>query len=148
MRGNREVVRFGDGGDLAEHSDTTAVGHVGLGKGNAAGRDHLFELVQGVHVLSGRDRHSPVSHNAGVAADVVGDSRLLKPDEVELLEAAGSPDRLIDAPAHVGVDHDREIVAEMGPHRCDPLEIVPEARAADLGLDGPVSLSLEAVRLS
>ena len=44
-----------------------AVGDVGLGEGDAAGRDQLLELVERVQVLAGGDRQAALPHDARVA---------------------------------------------------------------------------------
>ena len=89
MRGDRQVERFCEVGDLHENGDAAAVGHVGLGIGDAAGRDHLLELPQRAEVLACGDRHTAVAHDARVAGHVIGDGRLLEPDQFELRATRG-----------------------------------------------------------
>jgi hypothetical protein len=45
-------------------------------------------------------------------------------------------DRLVGGPAHVGVDHQRDVAPEEGSHLAHALHVLGEARAADLHLDG------------
>jgi hypothetical protein len=111
-------------GHFHEHGDAAAVRRVGLGVGDAAGRDHLFELVQRVKVLAGGDRQPTFAHDAGVSRHVVRDGRFLEPHQAESRERARRAERLIHAPAHVGVDHQRKIVAEALAHRADAGDIL------------------------
>jgi hypothetical protein len=39
-------------------------------------------------------------------------------------EPARGSDRLVNAPAHIGVDHQKKVGGEMIAHRSDPLEIL------------------------
>src|SRR6202030_3680736 len=76
-----------------------------------------------------------VAHNPPMAFDIVRDGRLFKPVDGELRKPARGTDRLVDAPAHIGVDHKRKVGAEMIAHRSDPLKILRKARPAYLHLD-------------
>jgi hypothetical protein len=135
VRGKRQVVRLGQVRHLHEYCDAAAIGHVRLGKGHAAGRDHLGELVQRVQVLAGGNRHPAVAHDARVARDVVGDGWLLQPDQVLVLQGARGTDRLVHCPAHVGIGHQREVGAQIRAHRPHAFHVFRQARTADLHLD-------------
>ena len=99
-------------------------------------------------VLAGRDRHAAVAQDAGMTGRVVGDRRLLEPGEVERLQRAGGPDRLVDAPLHVGIRHQREVGAEVLAHRAHALDVLGELLAPDLHLDGAKALAEVAVGLA
>jgi hypothetical protein len=68
----------------------------------------------------------PSRDDPGMAGHVVGGDRLLEPGEIEGLKGAGRADRLIGRPFHVGVDHEREAVAEMLAHGGDPLDVLAQ----------------------
>ena len=148
VRGDREIERLGEVRDLNEHRDAAAVRHVGLRIGDAADVDHLLELPQRAEVLAGRDRHAALAHDARVPRDVVGDRRLLEPDELELAQQPRGADRVIDRPAHVGVGHQREVGAEVLPHLAHALDVLGELVAADLHLDRAEALRPEVVGLA
>ncbi len=124
VRGHRQVERFGQVADLHEDGHAAAVGDVGLRKGHAAGGDQRAELVQRVQVLAGRDRHAAFPHDPHVTRDIVGNRRLLQPHQVLVGQRPGRADRVVHAPAHVGVGHQREALAQMGPHRPHPLDVL------------------------
>ena len=60
-----------------------------------------------------------------IIGHVVGNDRFLQPDDVELGKGPGGTDRLVDAPAHVRIHHQREVVAQEGPHGADLCLIDP-----------------------
>ena len=135
MAGYRHVERLGEMGDFHEGGDAAAIGDVGLGIGHRAGGDILLELPQAAQVLAGGDRQAALAHDARMAGRIVRDRRLFEPGEIVGRKRAGGADRFVDAPFHIGVGHQREAIAEMGAHRFDALDILSEARAADLHLD-------------
>src|SRR3954453_2024582 len=83
-----------------------------------------------------------------MARGIVRNGRLLEPGEPEGLQGARGPDRLVDPPLHVGVDHEREVGAEMRAHRRDPLYVLGELRPPDLHLDGAKALGEVALSLA
>jgi len=121
--------------DLHEGGDAAAVRHVGLGERDAARRDELAKLVDRVQVLPGGDGQPALAHDAHMTGHVVGDRRLLQPHRRGGRQGARGADGLVDAPAHVRVDHQRELRTEMGAHRPHAAHVIRERRAPDLHLD-------------
>src|SRR5437016_9181029 len=76
-----------------------------------------------------------------MATRVIGYGRFLEPAEIERLESAGGADRLVDAPFHVGIDHQRKAFAEVLAHGADALDVFGQVLAADLHFDGAKSLA-------
>jgi hypothetical protein len=70
----------------------------------------------------------------------VGDGGLFMPVDGKLGKPTRGSDRLVDAPAHIGIDDQRKVGAEMIAHRSVPLEILRKARPAYLHLDRAESL--------
>ena len=70
-----------------------------------------------------------------MALDVIGDGRLFEPTDVVLGQGPRRADRLLDTPAHVGIDQQRYIRPQQLAHRRDPLEILAEPWPANLHLD-------------
>ena len=58
VRRDRDVVRLGHGGDLAQLEDAAAVADVGVEDVGGAPLDHLAELGLGVDLLAGDDRQA------------------------------------------------------------------------------------------
>ena len=135
VRRHRQAERLGEMTDLHEHRHPPAVGHIGLRKRHAAGGDQLAKLGERVQILAGRDRQSALAHDPHVAGHVLGTGRLLEPHRIALGERARRPDGLVDAPAHVGVHHQRELGAEMRAHGPYALDVLAQRRSADLQLD-------------
>src|SRR2546421_12813713 len=121
MRSNRKIESLGNMSNFYKSGPPAAVGDISLGESDAARCDHLLELVKRVQILARRDRQSSIAHNSPMAFDIVGDGRLFKPVDGKLGKPARGSDCLVNAPAHVGVDHQRKVVAEMIAHRSDPL---------------------------
>src|SRR5690242_18913418 len=140
MRSNRPIDGLGPMSNFYESSHAAASGDVSLAKSDAARCDHLLELVKRVQILARRDRQSSIAHNSPMAFDIVGYGRLFKPVDGKLGKPARGSDRLVNAPAHIGVDHQRKVGAEMIAHRSDPIEILRKARPAYLHLDRAESL--------
>jgi hypothetical protein len=147
VRRDGQVEGLGQVTDLHERGDAAAVGDVGLGERHAARGDQVPKLGEGVQVLARGDRQAALAHDADVARHVVGARRLLEPDRIELAQRARGPDRLVDAPAHVGVHHQRELGAEVRAHRSHALDVLPQRGAADLHLDGAEAAREVVVRL-
>ena len=82
----------------------------------------------------------PSRSDPHMARDIVRDGRLLEPEHLVRGERARRPDRLVRAPAHVGVDHQRDVRTEQLAHRGDPCCVLRQALAADLHLDCPEAL--------
>ena len=112
--------------DLHERGDAAAVGDVGLGERHAARGDQVPELVEGMKVLARGDRQAALAHDADVARHVVGARRLFQPHRIQLAQRARGPDRLVDAPAHVGVHHQWELRAEVRAHGPHALDVLPQ----------------------
>ncbi len=102
---------------------------------SAAGLEELLEHHPVVDVLAGRDADR--RHGAGdrrVAEDVVGRGRLLDPVRIELGQPRHPGDRLVDAPALVGVH---------GHHPVGPDLLADDPRPAPVVLDVCPDLELE-----
>ena len=85
------------------------VGDVGLGEGHAARRDHVLELLERAQVLArwrpaGR-RRARRARGPATSSGIVGSSSQVRSKR---LRARAARIRLVDAPLHVGVDHQRE----------------------------------------
>ena len=137
VRGHRQVEGLGQVGDLHEGGDAAAVRHVGFRKADAARRDQLPELPDASQVLAGGDRQPAFAKHPRVAGRVVGHDGLLEPQGLEGLQRAGRPDRLVDAPLHVGVDHQRKVGAEVPAHGPHALDVLGQPIPAHLHLDRP-----------
>src|SRR2546421_12092225 len=121
MRSNRQIESLGHVSNFYESSHAAAIGDISLRESDPGRYDHLLELVKRVQILARRDRQSSIAHNSPMAFDIIGDGRLFKPVDGKLGKPARGSDCLVNAPAHVGVDHQRKVVAEMIAHRSDPL---------------------------
>ncbi len=96
--------------------------------------DELAELVARVVVLTGGDGDPDGSRDLGTRRDVVGQRRLLVPDEVEVLEELGLADGAVDVELLVHVHHHLHAVAERLAHRLYPLAIHEGVWGMDLHL--------------
>src|SRR6266404_2072614 len=105
---------------LAEAVGAADVGH------EIAGRpalDQLPELEPRVVVLAGRHRNPDVTRDLGARGDVVGEDRLLVPDEVQVFQEPRLADRAQDVELLVRVDHEADALAERLAHGHDPLPV-------------------------
>jgi hypothetical protein len=123
------------GGDPEERGDAADARRVGHQVVGGAMADQLAVLGGAGQHLAGRDRRVEGRRQRGVAFMVVGVERLLDPDQAELLEHAAHALRRRPVPLLVRVDHDRHRVAEVLPHRLDPLDVERAVGLADLELD-------------
>ena len=146
VRCDGQVMRLGQVGDLEPCSDATTGCDVGLGKGNPATVDHLLELVDRVQVLAGRQRHAAFASDARVALNVVRDRRLFEPEHVVLGKSAGGANRLVNTPAHVGVDQEGQLPEKLA-HARNAVEILIQVRAPDFHLDGAKTVREETFAL-
>ncbi len=112
----------------------------GSGKDTPPASIMRLELVDRVQVLAGRDRQAALARDPDVALDVVRNGRLLEPGDLMRGQRARCADRHVRAPAHVGIDHQREVGPEQLAHRADPLDVLGQTLAADLHLDRPETL--------
>jgi len=92
-------------------------------------------IVKAVQIFARRDRQPAIAHDAPVAFNVVGDSRPLEPIAGVRRQRTRSAHGLVNTPAHIGIDHQRKISAEMFAHRADPLVVLRQRRPSDLHLD-------------
>ena len=74
---------------------------------------------------------SSFSVSLRMTAIVVCAQRFLQPHQVELVEDAARAQRLGEVPLLVGIDHDRNVVADVLAHRGHPLDVVAKLRLAD-----------------
>src|ERR1700722_13842116 len=75
-----------------------------------------------------------------MAVKVVRRQRLLDPGEIEVCEAAGAPDRLVERKTLVGVRHDLVAGSEGRAHGGKPPIVLGDMRTADLDLRAGESL--------
>src|SRR5258707_4701945 len=107
MRSNRQIEGLSYVSNFYESGHPAAIGDIGLGESDPARCDHLLELVKRVQILARRDRQSSIAHNSPMAFHIVGDGRLFKPVDGKLGKTTRGSDRLVDAPAHICVEHQR-----------------------------------------
>ena len=75
-----------------------------------------------------------------MAVEVVRRQRLLEPGQIEVGEAAGAPDRLVERKTLVGVGHDLETWSKRCAHGGKPPIVLGDMRTADLDLRAGESL--------
>ena len=116
VRGDRQVEGLGEVRDLHEDGDAAAVGDVGLGIGHAAGRIICWNS-HSVRKFSPVATGSPPSRRMrawpATSSGMVGSSSQTRSKS---RSARARADRLVGDPLHVGVDHQREAVAEVLAH--------------------------------
>ena len=101
--------------------------------------DHVVaELVDRVDVLADPDRRLDPPAESGVARDVVALERLLHPGQVEAAQRVDPPGRVLEAPALVGVGHERQVADDLADLR-EPLDVLGHVGLADLDLVRPVA---------
>ncbi len=75
-----------------------------------------------------------------MAVDIVGNNGLFEPIEAVGLQGLRGADGLGHTPAHIGVDHQGKIGAQLVAHHRHPLDVFGEAIAAGFHFDGVKTL--------
>jgi len=108
--------------------------HVGHEVAGGASLDEVPELEAGVVVLAGGDGNVDPARDLGARGQIVGEHRLLVPDQVQLFQHA----RLAEVAEHVqllvDVDHHADPVADRLLHGQDALPVHAGIRVVDLHL--------------
>ena len=116
MRDGLDAVLARELGDPEHLGDAAAARDVGLDEVDVAALDQLAEAPERRVLLAGRDADVDRVGELGVGLVLVGQERLLEPEDAELLERARDADRRLRvvAVAEAGVDQDRHAVAGAG----------------------------------
>ncbi|AGP61128.1 hypothetical protein M271_48830 [Streptomyces rapamycinicus NRRL 5491] len=120
-QGTAVVVR--EGGDPQERGDAAHPRRVGLYEVGGARLDERRVLADAGQHLTGGDRGVQRRRERGMPLGVVGVERFLDPGEVEPLQHPAGTGGGDPVPLLVGVDHQRNAVAEVFADRLDPLEV-------------------------
>ena len=128
---------LGEDREPAELRDPADARGVGLDDVAGAQLDEPLVLGDGGEHLAGGDGRGDLADELGVARVVVGVQRLLDPHEVELLHGPAHAHGGRTVPLLVGVDHEREVLAEVLAHGGQALEVDLVIGVAHLDLDAP-----------
>src|SRR3954468_6482120 len=134
VRRQRHAVRGGELADAQGLGEAVGAADVGHRVLHRLAVEELLELPAGVVVLAARDRDANRARDLRVAVVVVGEHRLLVPNEIELFE---QPRLLLvadDVPALIDVDHHAYAGAERFLHRADAARIHGRIGMVDLHL--------------
>src|SRR5277367_3106069 len=102
---------------------------------------HIFaEMPDRIDRFADCNRCRGRARQPTMAVEVVRRQRLLNPGEIEVGEAAGAPDRLVERKTLVGVSHDLETWSERCAHGGKPPIVLGDMRTADLDLRAGESL--------
>src|SRR5438105_7671481 len=134
VRRNGELVRGGEPADAQRFAVAVGAAHVGHEVARRAALDQLAEFVAGVVVFPGRYRNSYAFGNLRAGGDVVGQDRLLVPEEIQVLEQRRLPDIAQDVEPLIDVDHQPHALTERAPYCFDPLAVLARVRMVDLHL--------------
>ena len=115
-------------------------GRVGLNDVDRLVLDQCDVLTDAGKHLAGRDRRVQRGRQLRVTLCVVGVERLFDPDQVELLQRPADSHGRWSVPLLVGIDHERDIGAEVLPDGGNPVEVDPVVRLPDLDLDAADAL--------
>ena len=78
-------------------------------------------------VLAPSNGNSPVGLQLGVGLDVIGDDGFLQPAQMKWFQKRQHPLGIIESPAHVGVGHHVNLVANGLPHGANKIDIALHA---------------------
>ncbi len=98
------------------------------------GRNKISKARQGVGLFAGRDRDIEPLSDLAHRLQVVVLHRLLEPPIAEILQRSADADRTANRIAVIGIEGEREAVADQSPHRARLGDV---ARNVDVGL-GPI----------
>ena len=140
MRADRHVEGLRRMRDLEPGRDAADARDIDL-HDRAGALGHIFaEMADRIERLADRDRRRRRARQPDMAVEIVGRQRLLDPGEVEIGEAPGAPDRLVEREALVGVGHDLVSRPQRRAHGGEPAIVLRHMRAADLDLGAAEAL--------
>ena len=131
MGNHRHLIGFGQRVDLLRGRDAADPVGVVLDHADRLRIQQLPEAEKRELVLAARDRDRP-GIQLGIAVDVVGDHRLFQPARLVSLKLGDDALRVVQVPAHVGLEHQVAVEADDLAQGLDPFEVLPDARGAVL----------------
>ena len=123
MRDHRYLVRLGDRVDLLRGGDAADPVGVILQDRDGLLLEKLRTAKKRIFMLATRDRDRPAVQ-LGIATKIIGNHRLFQPARLELLQLRDHPFRIIEVPAHIGLEHQVTLPADSLAHRLDPLQVL------------------------
>ena len=130
VRHQLDAVRLAERLGLHQPGDAAHLDDVRLHHAHAGG-DQIGEARQRVGLLAGRDGDVEPPRDLAHCLDVVVLHRLLEPPIAKVFQRAADADRAADRVAVIGVEGEREPVADQLAHR---LRLGDVARDVDIGL--------------
>ena len=131
MRREGQLVGGGEMADPKRLAEAVGAADVGHEKAGCPPLDEIAELEARLMVLAGGDRDADRAGDLGAGSDIVGEHRLLEPNEIEVLEER----RLAYCPKYVepliDVHHETDAVAQGLAYGLDALTIYARVGMVD-----------------
>src|SRR5579863_3567873 len=130
MRNYGNRMRLRQSGDLARLCDAAHTIGVELDVVQRTSFEQLAKSVERELMFAAGDRNLSAGLQLRITMDVVWNDRLLKPSEMKRLEQWQHSLGVVESPAHVGVGHDIDVVADSFTDRTHELKIFLHATSA------------------